>query len=457
MKFRLALEEYDFDIQYIKGNENVVADALSRISISDLIKGKEEDSVVYAVTRSMTKDVIEVKNDGNRTEVPPRAVQLIKPPKGACWMLIEHNPNYPCGVIISPNSKTVRINWSHVQSDIDSIVSKTNNILEVEKIQEIVLIKNKLSINFISIFKCTFKNSTVRFVVTNDKTIIEDSRQKRVILNDYHHLPSGGHMGINRMLKNIQRKYSWPGLYDDIEKYVKNCLECKKCKMQKHTRAPMQMTSTADEAFEKIYLDIVGPLPVTDNNKRYILTIQCELSKFIEAYTLENKEAETVSEVFVREFVLRFGVPRKIATDQGTEFTAAVFENTCKLLGIDKILATAYHPESIGALENSHKHLNNFLKIKSLETKRDWSQWVPFWVFSHNNAVHSATGYAPAELVFGKFSNLPSNLTSNVIDPIYNFDSYISELRYRLQVAWKDAKDTLIENKKKSKVRYDNK
>lgn len=76
--------------------------------------------------------------------------------------------------------------------------------------------------------------------------------------------------------------------------------------------------------------------------------------------------------------------------------------------------------------------------------------------FSHNNTVHSATGYAPAELVFGKFTNLLNNLNARV-DPIYNFDSYISELKYRIQVAQEDARNCLIENKNNYKKYYDKK
>lgn len=101
--------------------------------------------------------------------------------------------------------------------------------------------------------------------------------------------------------------------------------------------------------------------------------------------------------------------------------------------------------------------INNYLQIKCGENGNDWSKWVPYWTFSYNNTVHSATGYSPYELVFGKMGRIPSNLDVKEIDPIYNFDCYISELRYRLQIAWKDAKEELINNKHNYKLRYDNK
>lgn len=184
-------------------------------------------------------------------------------------------------------------------------------------------------------------------------------------------------------------------------------------------------------------------LPIDENENKYFLTIQCELTKFLEAYCLKNKEAGTVASRFVEELVLRLGIPRAVATDMGTEFTANVFSQVCKKLGIKNILTTPYHHQSVGALENTHRQLGSYLKIMTSKCSNDWSNWVPYWTFSHNNTVNSTTGYAPAELVFGRLNNLPSDLETT-IDHMYNFDSYVNEFKYRLQTAWKDAKESLL-------------
>lgn len=146
-------------------------------------------------------------------------------------------------------------------------------------------------------------------------------------------------------------------------------------------------------------------------------------------------------------FILRYGVPREIATDRGTEFMATTMKEVCKLLAIKQISSTAYHHQSIGALENSHKSLNAFLRIQTDNNPRNWSSWLPFWCFSYNTTVHSETQYTPYELVFGKTCNLPSNLSSNVIMPLYNDENYVQNLRYRIQVAQNDARTNLINSK----------
>lgn len=126
----------------------------------------------------------------------------------------------------------------------------------------------------------------------------------------------------------------------------------------------MNITTTSNEAFEKVYLDLVGPLPIDHENSRYILTIQCELTKFIEAYPLKTKETKEVAKKFMDEFILRYGVPKIVATDQGKEFVSETLKEMCKLLEVEQLQSVAYHHESIGALENSHKHLGSYLKIK---------------------------------------------------------------------------------------------
>jgi len=64
-------------------------------------------------------------------------------------------------------------------------------------------------------------------------------------------------------------------------------------------KAPMKITTTAEHPFVKCYLDIVGPLPVTQGNNKYILTFQDDLSKYMVAVPFGQQDAETVARAFV--------------------------------------------------------------------------------------------------------------------------------------------------------------
>lgn len=101
-----------------------------------------------------------------------------------------------------------------------------------------------------------------------------------------------------------------------------------------------------------------------------------------------------------------------------------------------------------------HKHLAAFMRIQCDGHPDTWSDWLPFWCFAYNTTVHSITKYTPFELVFGKKCQIPSNLIKTV-QPLYNPDNYALELKYRLQIAHKDAKENLLKSKELRKKYYD--
>lgn len=82
----------------------------------------------------------------------------------------------------------------------------------------------------------------------------------------------------------------------------------------------MQITTTPSEAFEILEMDIVGPLPITISGNKYLLALQCNLTKYSDALPLSDITAEMVATVFSQEFVCRFGCPKIIKADQGSNF-----------------------------------------------------------------------------------------------------------------------------------------
>lgn len=77
-------------------------------------------------------------------------------------------------------------------------------------------------------------------------------------------------------------------------------------------KIPMEITTTAKVPFERIGLDVAGPLPTTNNDNKYILTCQDDLTKYVEAIPLENQEVETVCRAFVRHILLNHSSPEAI-------------------------------------------------------------------------------------------------------------------------------------------------
>lgn len=488
MKFRLLLEEFNFKVVYIKGNENVVADALSRIVVtSDELKRMNEQ-FVNVMTRGQKKrleqQLIESKKSGENSgdiDLPtdkwpdqPRVVDILKKPYDSVEMIFmkeeelqklrnknEIREEYECfSIIEKKGALCINLNFKACFSRAE-FVQKLSWYCEQVDIKEICIVKTKDNVEFVkdlcNEIKLREKWSGPRICILRGVTSITQENERNFILNDYHLLPTSGHAGVRRMVNNIKRRYYWPNIDKDVQEYVKKCSKCQLMKHSRHTKQPMEMTSTASSAFEKIFLDLVGPLDKDIDDNCYILSIQCELSKFVLAYPLKNKETVTVARTFVNNFILIFGIPKIIATDRGTEFVSSTMNEVSNLLGIQKLTSTSYHHQSIGALENAHKHLGSFLRIQCEKHHDSWSYWLPYWCFGFNNTVHTATKYTPYELVFGKPSNIPSRVIddNNTVSPLYNHDDYALNLKYRLQTACKDARNNLVLSKEKQKQYYD--
>lgn len=290
-----------------------------------------------------------------------------------------------------------------------------------------------------------------------DEKIKVDEASRKAILYEFHDSPIGGHRGMNKTYEAIKDKYYWPNMKKEIEEYVKRCKSCQLNKLLKPKRkAPMVITTTAKRPFEKCAMDIVGPVVDSDQGNKYILTFQDELSKFMVGIPMPNQEAETVAKQFVSEVILKYGTPSELLTDQGSNFLSELFKNVCKLLKIRKVQTTAFHPESNGGLERSHRVLAEYLRHYVQEDQRNWDLWVPYAMFVYNTTIHTSTGYTPFELLFGHKAEIPSALKSRP-EIQYAYDDYANELKSRLQTSHEIARQKLIKHKEKSKEYFDKK
>ena len=113
-----------------------------------------------------------------------------------------------------------------------------------------------------------------------EQTDTPDEKTRKQILYEFHDSSVGGHRGMNKTYRAIILQYTWPNMRCDVEDYIRRCKSCQKNKvLTARTKAPMQINTTAERPFEKCYLDVVGPLPVTLSGNKYVLTFQDDLSK----------------------------------------------------------------------------------------------------------------------------------------------------------------------------------
>ena len=93
------------------------------------------------------------------------------------------------------------------------------------------------------------------------------------------------------------------------------------------------------------------------------------------------------------EFICRFGVPRQLHSDQGTNFESKVFAEVCRLLDIEKTRTTPLHPQSDGQVERFNRTLIEMLRGKIQQDQTDWDRQLPTCMMANRGAVHESTGF----------------------------------------------------------------
>ena len=129
------------------------------------------------------------------------------------------------------------------------------------------------------------------------------------ILTELHNSPTGGHLGANKTYEKMRSRVYYVNLQKMVEDWCHQCELCSSRKAPtKKPRPPMQQSVTS-KPMEWIAMDILGPLPTTARNNKYILVVGDYFSKWKEAYPMPNMEATTIANLLVNEFICRFGVP----------------------------------------------------------------------------------------------------------------------------------------------------
>ena len=211
------------------------------------------------------------------------------------------------------------------------------------------------------------------------------------VLSSYHEFPFTAHQGVSRTIGFISRKYWWETLREDVSAFIKECEACAKRKTGRKTVAPLGEAQVAYEFLDVVSLDIVGPLPVTEKGNRYLLIFIDHFTRFCEAIPIARQDTETVAREFVLRIITQFGVPKKLLTDRGANFTSALIKETCKLLKIQKLQTSSYHPQANGVCERMHKLLIDMISHFVRKDARNWDDYVPYAIMAYRAMPHCST------------------------------------------------------------------
>ena len=229
---------------------------------------------------------------------------------------------------------------------------------------------------------------------------------KNDILKNYH--DRIGHPGIDKTLTEISSRYVWPEMQTDVRAFISSCHVCQISKPNlKPKQPPLGQSETAAFPHELLAFDLIGPLPVTDRDYRYVLVGTDLFTKKIYTAPLTSKHADTISMEIERILCANPVLPKSILTDHGREFFGVT--TLCESFGIQHNKSPPYHPQTNGAVERMNQTLKQ--RLFELDNNANWDERLNQITHSINCSKNVVTGYSPFELETGVKGQ-------NLFDPI---------------------------------------
>lgn len=216
-------------------------------------------------------------------------------------------------------------------------------------------------------------------------------------------LHSLSHPGNRATLKLISERFVWHKMRHDVTKFTRECVECQKSKIHRHTRTELAKYDPPNQRFEHINIDIVGRLPPS-GEFNYCLTIIDRFSRWPEAIPIKDQTAETIALALHTHWFSKYGVPARITTDQGRQFESGLFNELARIVGCKHLRTTSYHPQSNGIIERWHRSLK--AAIMCHETP-SWAEILPTVLLGLRTTYKEDIGASPAEMLYGQTLRLP--------------------------------------------------
>uniref|UniRef100_A0A915DT93 RNA-directed DNA polymerase n=1 Tax=Ditylenchus dipsaci TaxID=166011 RepID=A0A915DT93_9BILA len=169
------------------------------------------------------------------------------------------------------------------------------------------------------------------------------SHIRAFVFDFFHTSPlGGGHFKMDRTFKKAQQKYFWPKMRLNFLHWTKECITCQlRGDPRDHTRAPMHSLPPTT-LFTKLSLDLMGPMPITENGNKYVLNVICNFTKFVVSVALPDSRAPTVAKALLNEVYLKYGGCVELLSDNASYFSGEFFETFCQLMSINKTFTTPY-------------------------------------------------------------------------------------------------------------------
>jgi transposase InsO family protein len=228
----------------------------------------------------------------------------------------------------------------------------------------------------------------------------------------------------------------------EVKEWIRSCPECQQRKNPVGQPQRVHPNLLATHPWQVIAVDITGPFPDTKHKYRYVLVIIDVFTKFVEAVPLRSISTKSIANAIITRIICRYGAPRALLSDLGSNFISRLAMAIYQLLDIKKLNTSGYHPQTNGLVERFNSTLKAMIRMYTNLEFTDWDDFLPYCVFAYNTSIQETTKYSPYYLLFGRAANLPIDVMSRTDDEIYtNEDEFIQKRILHMRYAHKFAED----------------
>jgi hypothetical protein len=160
-------------------------------------------------------------------------------------------------------------------------------------------------------------------------------------------------------------------------------------------------------------MDMVGPLKTAPSGFTHLLVEVDKFMKWVEAKPIRKLDGKTALK-FIKNIVVRFGIPHSIITDNDTNLSQGEVEECCHHNGIRLDLASVAHPHSNGQVERTNGLIMSGIKprLEALlhRAAGAWAEELRSVLWSLRTTPNRSTSLTPFFLVYGAEAILPSDV-----------------------------------------------
>jgi len=185
----------------------------------------------------------------------------------------------------------------------------------------------------------------------------------RIFIDEIHRQISTAHPGRQKTKKLLRSRYYWPTWNYDVDRYLDNCLTCKRMKTTRdRTPGLLQPLPVPARPWQHISMDFCS-FPRDRHGYDAVFTVVDRLSKRpISIPCHKTITAREMAQLFIVHVHRWKGAPETIVSDCGGQFISDFWNEFCRILGVKLKLSTSNHPQTDGQTEIWNQYMAQRLR-----------------------------------------------------------------------------------------------